>query len=261
MPSAEEWRGRLRSVLHVLYLIFNEGYLTSTGAQLARSELSGEAIRLARIAHKALPEDPEVAGLLALMLLTEARRPARSTATGELVPLAEQDRTMWERELIVEGDAMIVSAFRRGAIGEYQLQAAIAATHDRAARPEDTDWREILALYGLLERIAPSPIVTLNRAIAVAMADGPEAGLALLAELDGVLSAHHRLHAARAHMLEMAGDTDAAIACYRTAAELTTNLPEQHYLLRRAAGLGESEGPPKGCRCAKLSNGGSPRSA
>jgi RNA polymerase sigma factor (sigma-70 family) len=184
MPAGGESPERMRSVLHVLYLIFNEGYLTSGGPQLARSELSGDAIRLGRIAHLAVPEDPEVTGLLALMLLTEARRPARTNAQGDLIPLAEQDRSLWNGELIAEGLALIADALSKGAVGEYQLQAAVAAAHDRAARVEDTDWREIVALYGVLERIRPNPMVSLNRAIAVAMVDGPQAGLALLERLE-----------------------------------------------------------------------------
>ncbi len=239
MPAADERPERLRSVLRVVYLIFNEGYLTSGGPDLGRAELAAEAIRLARIARLALPEDPEVTGLLALMLLTDARRPARADAGGKLVPLAEQDRSLWDREAIAEGTALLAEAVSRGAVGEYQLQAAIAVEHARAARPEDTDWREILGLYGLLERIAGNPMVALNRAIAAAMVDGPEAGLTLLAELDDSLEGHHRLHATRAHLLERSGDTDAAIAEYRRAADRTNSLPEQQYLTTQAARLNE----------------------
>jgi RNA polymerase sigma factor (sigma-70 family) len=239
MPSGGEWSERLRSVLHVLYLIFNEGYVSSSGPELARSELSGEAIRLTRIVRLALPDDPEVAGLLALMLLTEARRPARTDAHGELITLAEQDRTLWNQELIAEGVTLIAEALGQGAVGEYQLQAAIAAVHDQAARVEDTDWREILGLYALLERMTDNPMVSLNRAVATAMADGPEAGLALLETLEDRLPGHHRLHAVRAHLLELAGDVDAAIAEYRTAAARTSSLPEQHYLTRQAARLNQ----------------------
>jgi predicted RNA polymerase sigma factor len=239
MPSGEEWTERLRSVLHVLYLIFNEGYLTSGGPQLARSELSGEAIRLARIVHRALPEDPEVAGLLALMLLTEARRPARTGVLGELIPLAEQDRSRWDRELIAEGLGLLATAWRKRSAGEYLLQAQIAALHDQAARYEDTDWRELAALYGVLERTAGNPMVALNRAVAVAMVDGPSAGLALLEPLDRQLSGHHRLNAVRAHLLEMAGDVEAAICDYEAAARRTASIPEQEYLTMRAARLGE----------------------
>jgi RNA polymerase sigma factor (sigma-70 family) len=242
MPAEEERPERLRSVLRVIYLIFNEGYVTSAGPDLARAELAAEAIRLARIARLALSEDPEVAGLLALMLLTDARRAARTDDAGRLVPLDEQDRSLWDREAIEEGTALLAAAVARGAVGEYQLQAAIAAEHARAARAEDTDWREIVGLYGLLERITGNPMVALNRAIAAAMVDGPEAGLALLAELDDALAGHHRLHATRAHLLELAGDADAAIAEYRRAAERTNSLPEQQYLTTQAARLNERRG-------------------
>jgi RNA polymerase sigma factor (sigma-70 family) len=239
MPTGSEWAGRLRSILHVLYLIFNEGYVTSSGPELARSELSAEAIRMTRIARLALPDDPEVAGLLALMLLTEARRPARTDAHGELITLAEQDRTLWNQDLIAEGVALIGDSLGTGSVGEYQVQAAIAAVHDQAARAADTDWREILGLYGLLERMMHNPMVALNRAIAAAMVDGPPAGLALLEPLEEPLAGHHRLHAVRAHLLEMAGQVEAAIAEYRTAAGRTTSLPEQHYLTTQAARLNE----------------------
>jgi predicted RNA polymerase sigma factor len=239
MPAGSEWAGRLRSVLHVLYLIFNEGYVTSSGPELARSELSAEAIRLTRTVHLALPDEPEVAGLLALMLLTEARRPARTDSNGGLIPLADQDRTRWDRDLIAEGVPLVVDAWGKGSVGEYQVQAAIAAAHDQAARQEETDWREILGLYGLLERMTHNPMVSLNRAIAAAMVDGPAAGLALLKPLEEPLAGHHRLHAVRAHLLEMAGEVEAAVADYRTAARRTASLPEQRYLLVRAARLGE----------------------
>jgi RNA polymerase sigma factor (sigma-70 family) len=238
MPSGDEWPERLRSVLHVLYLIFNEGYLTTGGPELARSELSGEAIRLTRIVRLALPEEPEVAGLLALMLLTEARRPARTDAHGELIPLAEQNRLLWDQELIAEGIQLVRDSLSRRSVGEYQVQAAIAAAHDQAERAEDTDWREILGLYGLLERMTGNPMVALNRAVAAAMVDGPAAGLALLEPLGASLGEHHRLHAVRAHLLEMAGEVEAAVAEYRAAADRTTSLPEQHYLTTQAARLG-----------------------
>jgi len=242
MPAEDERPERLRSVLRVIYLIFNEGYLTSSGPDLARAELSAEAIRLARIVRLALPENPEVAGLLALMLLTDSRRAARARPDGELIPLEEQDRALWDREEIDEGVALLADALGKGAVGEYQLQAAIAAEHATAARAGDTNWREILGLYGLLERMTGNPMVGLNRAIATAMADGPQAGLSLLEDLDGQLEDHHRLHATRAHLLEMSGDTDGAIAEYRTAASRTTSLPEQHYLTTQAARLNERRG-------------------
>jgi len=237
LPSADERIERLRLVLHVLYLLFNEGYATSSGPDLARTDLSTEAIRLARLVHTGLPEDPEVAGLLALMLLTDARRPARTTADGELVPLAEQDRTRWDRSLIDEGLALITSALQLGQVGEYQLQAAIAAVHDPAPSHDDTDWHEMLRLYNLLERMTGNPMVTLNKAVAAAMAAGPSAGLALLDGLDERLGDHHRIHSVRAHLLEMAGDTDAAIDEFRVAASRTDSLREQQYLTTKAATL------------------------
>src|SRR6185437_5371312 len=235
LPAGEERKERLRTVLSVLYLIFNEGYAASEGAELARTELSGEAIRLTRIARLALPGEPEVGGLLALMLLTDARRPARADAGGEIVPLDEQDRSLWDAAAIAEGQRVLNEAIAAGAVGPYQLQAAIAAVHDRAARAEDTDWSEILALYGLLEGVAPGPMVSLNRAVAAAMADGPRAGLDLLAEVEPKLEGHHRVHAVRAHLLELAGDGAGAHAEYVRAAELTASLTEQRYLTRRAA--------------------------
>jgi RNA polymerase sigma factor (sigma-70 family) len=237
LPSPGQRAERLRSVLHVLYLLFNEGYASSSGPDLARADLSGEAIRLVRGVRAALPQDPEVAGLLALMLLTDARRPARTRADGELVPLAEQDRTLWNRGFIAEGVALITEALRRGQMGEYQVQAAIAAIHDQAACHADTDWSEILALYGLLERMTGNPMVTLNKAVAAAMAHGPSTGLSLLDGLSGRLGDHHRLHSVRAHLLELAGDTKGAIVEFRAAAARTTNLREQHYLTTKAAHL------------------------
>jgi predicted RNA polymerase sigma factor len=249
LPPNEQRAERLRSVLHVLYLLFNEGYASSTGADLTRTDLSGEAIRLARAVHAALPDDAEVAGLLALMLLTDARRPARTGPAGELVPLAEQQRDLWDRELIGEGVALITEALRRANIGEYQIQAAIAAVHDQAARHADTEWSEILALYGLLERMTGNPMVTLNRAVAAAMAQNPAAGLAILDGLDERLGDHHRLHSVRAHLLELAGDDENAITEFRAAAARTTNLREQQYLTTKAARLSrtstnpESSGP------------------
>ena len=237
MPAGAERAERLRAVLRVVYLIFNEGYVSSGGGELARADLAEEAIRLGRIAHLAAPRDPEVTGLLALMLLTDARRPARADADGELVPLEEQDRSRWDRARTDEGLALLAEAVAAGAVGEYQLQAAITAEHARAEGAAATNWAEIAALYALLEGMAANPMVTLNRAIAVAMAEGPEAGLALLAELDEPLGSHHRLHAARAHLLERAGEAEAAVTEYERAAELTNSLPEQRYLTKRAARL------------------------
>jgi RNA polymerase sigma factor (sigma-70 family) len=237
MPSGDELTERLRSVRHILYLIFNEGYVTSGGPDLARADLSREAIRLARIAHRALPDDPELTGLLALILLIEARRPARTTATGGLVPLDEQDRSLWNRELIAEGLELVNAAARATSrdAGEYLLQARIAALHDTAPRPQDTDWRQIAGLYAVLERLTGNPMVSLNGVIAVSMFEGPEKGLELLAPLEEPLAGHHRLHAVRAHLLEMAGDLEAAFAEYEAAAKLTTSLPERDYLTMRAA--------------------------
>jgi predicted RNA polymerase sigma factor len=239
MPTERERAARLSAVLHVLYLIFNEGYASSVGPNLQRSDLSSEAIRLTRAVHHLLPEDGEVAGLLALMLLTDARRRARTGPDGELIPLAEQDRTLWDRHAISEGIALVTDTLSRGAIGAYQLQAAIAAVHDEAARAEDTDWRQILALYGLLKRMSDNPMVTLNYAIAAAMVQGPAAGLTLLEALDTDerLAGHYRLDAVRAHLFEMAGDHQAAIARYRAAAGRTTSIPERDYLTTRAARL------------------------
>jgi predicted RNA polymerase sigma factor len=237
MPTGAAWTDRIRSVMHVLYLIFNEGHTASAGAAVARSELSGEAIRLTRLLQASLPADPEVSGLLALMLLSEARRPARTGPHGELVTLAEQDRSRWDRDLVEEGIALLAAALPSGAVGEYQLQAAIAAVHGEAPTAAETDWPQILALYGLLERITDNPIVTLNRAVAVAMVDGPAAGLGALEGLDAQLPGHHRLDAVRAHLLEMSGERDAAIEHYRAAAGRTTSHAERDYLTARAARL------------------------
>lgn len=236
-PSPDEAAGALRSVLHVLYLIFNEGYASSAGRDLQRVDLSDEAIRLATMVHGQLPDDPEVVGLLALMLLIDARRRARTTADGDLVSLADQDRTLWDRQLIDRGTALLNGAVAKGRVGEYQLQAAIAAIHDRAQQAADTDWPQILALYGLLEQMTGNPVVTLNRAVAAAMAEGPSAGLAILDAMDGSMAENHRLEAVRAYLLEMAGETEAALEHYRTAAKLTTNLAEQRYLTTQAARL------------------------
>jgi RNA polymerase sigma factor (sigma-70 family) len=238
LPDEPEWSERLRVVLHVLYLIFNEGYAATFGIDLQREELTAEAIRLTREVRRLLPEDGEVAGLLALMLLTEARRTARTRPDGGLVPLAEQDRDRWDHELIREGLGLVTDSLSRTPVGPYQLQAGIAAVHSEAARAEDTDWPQILALYELLERISPNPMVTLNRSVAVAMVRGPQAGLDLLRTLeDGRIGDHHRLHAIRAHLLEMAGDRAGARQSYRAAARRTMSLPEQLYLEARAAQL------------------------
>jgi RNA polymerase sigma factor (sigma-70 family) len=239
LPTSRERVERLRVVLHVLYLIFNEGYTTSAGPKLQRLELSHEAIRLARAVHKVLPDDTEVAGLLALMLLTDARRTARTGPDGELIPLTKQDRSLWDRNEIMEGIALLTATLGKGSIGAYQLQAAIAAVHDEAARAEDTDWPQILALYDLLKRMSDNPMVMLNHAVAAAMVHGPSAGLKLLSALDddGRLTGHHRLDAVRAHLLELAGDHTAAIAHYMAAADRTTSLPERNYLMTQAARL------------------------
>jgi RNA polymerase sigma factor (sigma-70 family) len=240
LPPADERAERLKAVLHVLYLIFNEGYTSTSGSSLHRVELSAEAIRLARMVHRMLPGDGEVAGLLALMLLTDARRPARTTSDGSLVPLEEQDRGLWLKEYIDEGVDLVTNALSTAKLGSYQLQAAIAAIHDEAARPEDTDWRQIVALYELLEAMpgggGVNPMVRLNRAVAVAMVHGPAAGLEVLSALDADqrMAGHHRLHAVRAHLLELSGDLPAAREHYLEAAKRTTSLPEQRYLRSRA---------------------------
>ncbi len=239
MPPQPELAERMAAVLHVLYLIFNEGYTASSGAALHRVELTSEAMRLTRQLRGRLPEDGEVAGLLALMLLTDARRPARTRPDGALVPLAEQDRRLWDAQAIAEGIGLITETLASAPIGPYQLQAAIAAVHDEAARYQDTDWRQILGLYDLLASIAPGPMVTLNRIVAVAMVHGPRAGLQELAaaEADPALAGHHRVDAVRAHLLDLAGDQEAARACYRLAARRTLSVPEQRYLESRAAQL------------------------
>jgi RNA polymerase sigma factor (sigma-70 family) len=241
LPSPEERAERLPAVLHVLYLIFNEGYASSVGAQLQRLDLAHEAIRLTRSAKTLLPDNGEVAGLLALMLLTDARRAARTGPEQELIPLTKQDRSRWDRAEISEGIELLTAALSNGAIGLYQLQAAIAAVHDEAARAEDTDWPQILALYELLKRVSPSPVVILNHAIAAAMVHGPSKGLELLRMLDNDprLAGHYRLNAVRAHLFEMIGDYESAATHYRIAASRTTSVPEQNYLMTQAARIGD----------------------
>jgi RNA polymerase sigma factor (sigma-70 family) len=242
MPPPAERSERIAAVLRVLYLIFNEGYTASAGPTLQRVELTSQAIRLTRQLHGLLPADGEVAGLLALMLLTDARRPARTRPDGALVPLAEQDRRRWDAQAIAEGVALITQTLARAPIGPYQLQAAIAAVHAEAARAADTDWPQILGLYELLYSLAPGPMVTLNRVVAVAMVHGPQAGLRQLAAAaaDPALAGHHRVDAVRAHLLEMAGDRRAARSHYELAARRTLSVPEQRYLESRAAQLAPS---------------------
>lgn len=238
-PGDDERAERLQLVLQVLYLIFNEGYTSSGGPSLQRPDLSNEAIRLARAVHRLLPSDGEAAGLLALMLLTDARRAARTGAHGELIPLDEQDRTRWDAALIAEGVSMVSEALRRGSVGPYQLQAAIAAVHDEAPSAEATDWAQIVALYTVLLRITDNPMVALNRAVAVAMVEGPAAGLVLLDALDGDarIAGHFRMDAVRAHLHERAGHRERALGFYRRAAERTTSIPERDYLMLRASRL------------------------
>jgi RNA polymerase sigma factor (sigma-70 family) len=245
-PPPGERAARLQVVLHVLYLLFNEGYAATAGPDASRPELTAEAIRLTRAVRRLLPGDGEVEGLLGLMLLTEARRPARTRPDGSLVPLAEQDRGRWSRGLIEEGLALVADALARGPLGPYQLQAAIAAVHAEAATAEQTDWPQILALYNLLERLTPSPVVTLNRAVAVAMVRGPQAALDLLAalETDERMAGHYRLVAVRAHLHELAGANQPAIADYRRAARSATSSPERRYLEARAARLAAAAGLP-----------------
>jgi len=242
LPTPQQRGERLPAVLHVLYLIFSEGYASSIGAQLQRLDLAREAIRLTRSARALLPQDAEVAGLLALMLLTNARRAARTGPHEELIPLDKQDRSLWDRAEITEGTGLLALALAKGAVGLYQLQAAIAAVHDEAARVEDTDWAQILALYELLQRVAPSPMVTLNHTIALAMVHGPQRGLERLRALDSDerLVGHYRLDAVRGHFFEMLGDLERAIQHYRTAASKTTSVPEQNYLMTQAARLEEA---------------------
>ena len=239
LPPASERSERLRVVLHVLYLVFNEGYTSSSGSELNRADLTTEAIRLSRMLHQLVPEEGEVAGLLALMLLTDARRAARTTADGSIVPLDEQDRGLWNGNQIEEGVAILTRTLGKVPVGPYQMQAAIAAVHDEARRANETDWPQILALYDVLERISPGPVVTLNRAVALAMVNGPRAGLALLGTLDGdERMAHtHRVEAVRGHLLERAGELVAARESYRKASRMTASIPEQRYLALKAARL------------------------
>jgi RNA polymerase sigma factor (sigma-70 family) len=235
LPPEPERGPRLRTVLHVLYLMFNEGYSASTGLDLQRADLTGQALRLVRRLHERLPDSGETAGLLALMLLTEARSEARTGPDGRLVPLAEQDRSRWDRIAIAEGTELITRTLATLPLGPYQVQAAIAAVHDEAPSAEATDWPQVLALYEVLERLAPNPVATLNRAVALAMVRGPYAGLALLRELEsGVLAGNHRLLAVRAHLLEQAGEWASAAGAYRRAARLAGSLPEQRFLVQRA---------------------------
>ncbi len=242
LPEPQRRPERLAAILHVLYLIFNEGYTASSGHDLHREDLCREAIRLTRLVHRQLPDAGEVAGLLALMLLTHSRRDTRTTPGGDLIPLHEQDRTQWDRAMIAEGTTLIQTAMARTELGPYQLQAAIAATHAEAERSEQTDWRQIHLLYKILEQIAPNPMVTLNRAVALAEVQGPRAGLDLLSELedDARMARHHRLHAVRAHLLEQAGDLPAARESYRLAARGTASLAERRYLESRARRLNPS---------------------
>jgi predicted RNA polymerase sigma factor len=238
--SATQRDSRLAVVRHVLYLVFNEGYAATAGEHLQRRELAADAIRLVRRLHASVPDDAETTGLLALMLLTDARHAARVGPDGELVPLAEQDRSRWDRALIDEGVALLMGVLPLGRVGSFQLQAAIAAVHDEAVSVDDTDWLEIVGLYRLLERVDPSPVVTLNHAVAVGMVEGPTAGLAMVdaLEAEGRLEGHHRVHLVRGHLLELTGDRDGARAKLRLAARRTTSLPERRYLERRAAELG-----------------------
>jgi RNA polymerase sigma factor (sigma-70 family) len=242
MPPETERAERLRVVLHVLYLVFNEGYTASSGPEVHRADLTTEAIRLSRMLHGLVPEEGEVSGLLALMLLTEARRAARTGADGSLISLADQDRGLWDAKLIAEGLELITRTLGSTVVGPYQIQAAIAAVHDEAANADATDWPQILALYDVLERVSPGPIVTLNRAVAVAMVSGPRAGLAVLGTLDADarMAGNHRVHAVRGHLLELADDPAGAREAYVRAARLTRSVPEQRYLTLRAAGLGDA---------------------
>lgn len=248
MPTPETFPERLGAVLHVLYLIFNEGYTATSGSELLRVDLSSEAIRLARALHHVRPDDGEVAGLLSMMLLTDARRPARVDPSGTLVPLAAQDRARWDRDMIDEGTVLLTAALTSSPLGPYQVQVAIVAVHAEAPETGSTDWAQILGLYAVLERIAPNPIVSLNRAVALAMVYGPDTGLRVLDGLEGdrQLTSQHRLHAVRGHLEEMAGDRAAACTSYLAAARRTTSLPEKRYLERQAASLTDLAATPDG---------------
>jgi RNA polymerase sigma factor (sigma-70 family) len=239
LPAPDELAGRLRAVLKVLYLIFNEGYASTAGTALARTDLAAEAIRLTRALHASLPDDSEVAGLLALMLLVHARHRARTAPDGSLVPMAEQDRSLWDQAAIEEGTALVTAALPRGPAGPYQLQAAIAALHDEAESAEATDWPQITALYGVLLRLEDNPVVALNHAVAVSMVSGPRAGLELLERLGAEprVNADRRFHAVRGHLLEKAGDPAGALEAYRAAARLATNVEHQRYLNRQVGRL------------------------
>ncbi|HEU0122228.1 MAG TPA: DUF6596 domain-containing protein [Bryobacteraceae bacterium] len=243
LPEPAERTQRLRSVLHVLYLIFNEGYTASSGDDLHRPDLAAEAIRLVRAVRQLVPAEPEILGLLALMLLTDARRHARTGPGGELIPLDQQNRQLWEQSQIAEGLALVAEALPSGAVGPYQLQAAIAALHDEAPTAAETDWPQILALYEVLKRISPNPVIVLNHAVAAAMVHGPETGIALLDALEqsGQLPHTHRIAAARAHLYERAGNLSSAIENYRLAAARTASVPEYTYLVAQAARLTEGE--------------------
>lgn len=245
LPSAPELGGRVTRALHVIYLVYNEGYVASAGPTLTRTHLSDEAIRLARTAVRLLPEHREATALLALLLLLDARRPARLTASGEVVPLAEQDRSLWDGSLVAEGTALLDATLGTGPPGPYQVQAAIAAVHDRAPTADATDWPQVLALYGLLEQVAPSPFVTLARAVALAEVEGPDAAAPLVDEVAGHLPGHHRVAAVRGHLAERRGDRAAARRHYLDAAARATNLAEQRHLTLRAAILAGDAGRPR----------------
>lgn len=242
LPTGEDLDQRLHQVMHVLYLVFTEGHASSSGSSVVRVDLADEAIRLTRVLHDARPADAEITGLLALMLLTDARRAARATPAGDLVPLPDQDRRLWDAAAISQGVGLLADAAHRGPVGEYQLQAMIAAVHDRAPTPEATDWDRILTLYGLLETMTGNPVVRVNRAVATAMAHGPSAGLAVLDGVDGAVRESHRVLAVRAHLLQMCGDSAGALAHYRRAADRATSLPEQRYLRNQAGRLLRSDG-------------------